>query len=331
MSQPSWKDEADRRSSDWLDAHEAGDSTVGQSGAQPPNGDEAESYFADLLLVDALLTNMSEDRVERKEQRVRRVMDAINSTPPAPSARVRLWRWSSYIAAAACVLLVVTLVWLQFEKHSLANEVLLAVREVSSKTTDRVYSITRVLPNRDDHPLPHGKLYLRGREGFVITWGKLALGRRGDQFWLVGRDQQQVTVSDSFAWIDSGSTGDEFGLRIMQELSLESRHVPLMQLASVAELMQHDYEVKLSRGQLAGREVDLLVGRRRREESDLPVTIRLWSDRYSRIIHKAELRWGGSNAIIMELMRSEPVAADWYEYQTHCDGAPAVRRIPSGS
>lgn len=331
MSQPSWKDEADRWSSDWLDAHEGGDSTADQSGDEPPNGDKAESYFADLLLVDALLTNMSEENVDRKEQRVRKVMDAINSSPPAPSTRVRLWRWSSYIAVAACLLLVVTLVWIQFEKHSLANEVLLAVREVSSKTTDRVYSITRVLPNRGENPLPRGKLYLHGREGFVITWGKLALGRRGDRFWLVGRRQQQVTVSDSFAWIDSGSTEDKFGLRIMQELSLESRHVPLMQLASVAELMQHDYEVELSRGKLAGQEVDLLVGRRRQAESDLPATIRLCSDRYSRIIQQAELRWGRNNAIIMELVGSEPVAAEWYEYQTHCNGAPAVRRIPSGS
>lgn len=330
MTQPSWKNHADRRSSDWLDGHAPGNDVGPDSDASSSIGPKADSYMADLLLVDALLAHMSDNTGDHQEKRIRAVMDAIHNTPARPRTPSRLARWASFGAAAACVLVIVTVLWIQFEKRSLANEVLLAVCEVSSKTTDRVYSITRVLPGHGDCQLPQGKLYLRGREGFVITWEKVVLGRCGDQFWLVGPDQQ-VTVADSFQWINSHSTGDEFGLRIMQELSLESRHVPLMQLASVAELMQHDYEVELNRGQGANRAIDLLVGRRRNDESDLPETIRLWSDRDSRIIQRAELRWRPDNAIIMELVPSEPLPTTWYEYQTHCDGAPAVRRIPSGS
>jgi len=231
---------------------------------------------------------------------------------------------------AACVVIAVTLPWMQSAHSSLASEVLQAVNKVSSEETDRIYTIRRVLSAGSDHGLPHGRLYLRGRSGFVITCGDVVLGRNDDEFWLVAPNQQ-VTLSGDFHWIDARSVPREIGLRVMQELSIESRHVPLVQLASVAELMEHDYDVTLSRGQLEDRTVDLLVGRRQSASTELPAQIRLWSDIDSRIIQRAELSWGRGNAIILALAPYETVAADWYCYEAHCDGEPTVRRIPSGS
>jgi hypothetical protein len=161
----------------------------------------------------------------------------------------------------------------------------------------------------------------------VITCGQVVLGRNASQFWLVD-SHQHVTLSDDFQWIDARTTQDELGLRFLQELSLESRHIPLMQLSSVAELMRHDYDVTLSQSQHNQRDVDLLVGNRRSSRSELPAAIRLWADSDTRIIRRAELRWEHDNAVILDLLPAEPVSREWYSYQAHCQENPSVRHLP---
>jgi hypothetical protein len=96
----------------------------------------------------------------------------------------------------------------------------------------------------------------------------------------------------------------------------------------VAELMQHDYDVTVRRGQLGDRTVDVLIGQRRSGRGDLPDSMQLWADRASRIIQRAELHWAHDNALILELLPGEPVPAGWYDYQAHCQGEPTVRHIP---
>jgi hypothetical protein len=327
MTQPlPWKENADRLSSAWLDGRDGG-SVAGDGADELPEDDAAaQGYLADLLLVDALLANMSESAEAALEARIRRVMEGID--PPARTGRprVRLLRWSSVAAVAACLLIAVTLMWMQLARNSLANEVLAAVNEASAEATDRIYAIRRVLPSTVERQRPQGRLYLRGRSGFVMTCDRVVLGRDADQFWLVGPNQQ-VTLSDDFHWIDARATHDTLGLRFLQELSLESRHIPLMQLASVAELMRHDYDVTLSRELLGTRSVDLLIGHRRSARSELPATIQLWADSDSRIIQRAELAWGQDNAIILDLLPDEPVPERWYHYEAHCRGEPKIRRV----
>jgi hypothetical protein len=327
MNRPPWKTRVDQLSSRWLDGLDDDTKLTDESDEPSWKEDRVQHYLADVLLVEALLANMSDRVADEREDRIRKVMEAIHESAPSPRPRARFPRWPSLVAVAACLMIAVTLSWIQFSRHSLANEVLLAVNEVSSEATDRVYTIRRVLPGSDERDPPQGKLYLRGRSGFVITFGQVVLGRDADQFWLVAPDNK-VTLSDSFHWIDAHATGDELGLRFMQELSLESRHIPLMQLASVAELMRHDYDVTLSHDRLGHREADLLMGQRRSSRSELPAVIRLWSDTDSRIIRRAELSWEPSNAIILELVPAEPVSLEWYSYRAHCHGTFAVRRIP---
>lgn len=328
-NEPVWKEDADRLSSDWIDGPDADAAPADTSSPHLPENDAAQHYVADMLLVDAMLADMADGAFGEQEGRIRKVMDAIHDPAPTARLRKRFVRWSSLAAVAACLVIAVTLFWIQLSQKSLANEVLLAVNQVSAAATDRVYRIRRVLATTNDDNLPQGRLYLRGRSGFVITCGAVVLGRNGDQFWLVAPGQQ-VTLSEDFRWIDARSTDDELGLRIMQELSIESRHVPLMQLASVAELMQHDYGVTLSRSRFEGRSVDLLVGQRQSARTELPTTIRLWADVDSRIIQRADLSWGEDNAIILELAQAESIPEDWYRYEAHCEGEPTVRRIPSG-
>jgi hypothetical protein len=162
----------------------------------------------------------------------------------------------------------------------------------------------------------------------VITWGEVVLGRAGNEFWLVSHGQH-VTLSKNFDWIDSHDANDRLGINILQELSIQSRHVPLMQLASVAELMQHDYDVTLQQSTHKGQPVDLLEGIQSSIAQQLPECIRLWADPETRAILRAELTWGPGNYLVLELNKDKSVPAQWYSYLTHCDGEPQVRHIPS--
>jgi outer membrane lipoprotein-sorting protein len=325
--EPSWKEHVVRLSGVWIDSR--GD-------AEPPaiapvrpeiQDEAAQRYLADLLLVDSLLANLSPGAVDRREQRIQRVMHALDDHQVTPVPRSRLRRWSPVLAVAALLLIVVTGSWIQLARKSLADDVLLAVNEVSSEIVDRVYTIQRVLGSGGEQDAPQGRLYLRGRRGFVISLDQAVLGRHGDQFWVVA-PPRNVYLSADFQWIDARSTCDEVGLRFVQTLSLESRHIPLMQLASVAELMRHDYDVTLHRSRLGRHATDLLVGQRRSHREDLPVTIRLWSDPRSRIVQRAELDWEPGNSVILELLPAEQVPDGWYDHQTHCRGEPVVRHMP---
>ena len=79
MSESSWKEEAARQSSQWLDTDE-------QPSIPDPETSANREYLehvADLQLVDALLASMSEPAISEKENRIRAVMDAID--PPSPA------------------------------------------------------------------------------------------------------------------------------------------------------------------------------------------------------------------------------------------------------
>jgi hypothetical protein len=324
--EPSWKEHVVRLSGVWIDGRD--DTDPPDAPIRPETQDEAaQRYLADLLLVDSLLENLSQGAADRREQRIQRVMQALDDHRVSPTPRSRWRRWSPVLAAAALLLIVVTGSWIQLARKSLADDVLLAVNEVSSETIDRVYSIQRVLGSGGEQGAPKGRLYLRGRRGFVMSLDQAVLGRHGDQFWVVA-PPQRVYLSGDFRWIDARATPDEVGLRFVQTLSLESRHIPLMQIASVAELMQHDYDVTLHRDRLGRHAMDLLIGRRSSHREDLPVTIRLWSDTQSRIVQRAELEWEPGNAIILELLPAERIPDGWYDYQAHCRGEPTVRHMP---
>jgi hypothetical protein len=333
MSDPARQDDSDRREHDPVDNHALEAESTGEPGmvdSTISSTDEEHQYeVAELNLVDALLDSMSDRAARERQRRVRSVMQAIGEEVRVGQPRSHLTRWMTIAAVAAAFLIAVALFSVHSARNALANEVLSAVNRASAVSIDRVYTVRRVLGSPGRNDLPRGTLYLRGREGLLLIWGDAILGRTGAQFWLL-TDGRHVTVAESFDWIDAEGVGDQVGVRFFQELSLNSVHVPLMQLASVAELMQYDYELELTRVRLDGEAADLLVGRRRSSAIELPERIRLWADADSRIVRRAELAWDPANAVIFELAPEESVPADWYSYSAHCNGEPIVRRIPSG-
>ena len=322
-SDPCWKDDVHQLSSAWIDGDGADPASTGEASAPAIQEPAAAQYLADLLLMDSLLAHMSDGAAAMQEARIGRVMHALDESDAAPRSRTRLLRWSPLLAVAATILIVVAGSWVQLTRQSLANDVLLAINEVSAEAIDRVYTLSAVRREGGPQGASQGRLYLRGRSGFVLACNEALLGRSADQFWVVV-PPRQVFLSSDFHWINAQAAHDEVGLRFMQEVSLEAQQIPLMQLASVAELMRHDYRVTLTRGELGYHPMDILIGQRRGDRPELPASIQLWSDIDSRIIQRAEISWAPDNALILELLPGEPVPDNWYEYRTHCDGEPTI-------
>lgn len=291
---------------------------------------------AELHLIDALLSSMSAGAVDEREARIRRVMDAIDDGPAATGGPTRSRRWQPLVAVAACLMVACMLSWLQLSRESRASEVLLEIGRVSLEKIDRVYRFRRVVAASGQPDQREGRLYLRGCEGFVIVYGDVVLGRNTDEFWFVAPNGP-VVVADDFEWLVGDSDRERLELELLNVLSIDSRSLPLVQLSSAVELMQHDYEVALEEDTRHGKRVDLLVGELRDGGADLPSTIRLWSDKDSRIIQRAELEWGRpldrsqAGAVVLELMAAQRVPAGWYEHQAHHSSDRPLRRISSGS
>lgn len=78
MPNPSWKANIDQLSSDWIDGRDGEVQPVDASRLPSSEETTGQHYLADLLLVDALLTNMADGAGSEQQKRIRRVMDAID-------------------------------------------------------------------------------------------------------------------------------------------------------------------------------------------------------------------------------------------------------------
>jgi len=315
---------------------EDGGEFTSSEGMEAPLEEQSTADEAELRLIDALLSSMSDQATRDRNARIRRVMDAIEDRPTVPGMRTRPRGWQSLAAVAACLAVACTLFWLQSSRESRASDVLLEIGRVSLEKIDRVYDFRRVLSTSGKSDQHQGRLYLRGCDGFVVVCDGVVLGRNTDEFWFVPPNGP-VIVAEDFEWLVGTSEREKLEIELLNELAIDSRSLPLVQLSSAVELMQHDYEVTLDVDMLHGGRVDVLVGTLRDEIKGLPDTIRLWSDRDSRIIQRAELEWkrgeerSPANMVVLELMATERVGADWYDHEAHHPPERPLHRISSGS
>ncbi len=331
MSESEWRANVDRRSSDWIDA----DRWDAEPGSPEFSlEDQVVARVADLQLVDALLGALAGRTRDEQSERIQRVMRTIPSEWVSADVRqtngsgvvrpASTIPWSPLLAVAACLLVISVLSSLLLTPDSRAATLLPQISEVATQKIDRVYDIRRVLTSADGPgEALIARLYLRGVEGFVVTSGGAVLGRNGNQFWFVS-PAGKVIIADDFAWMIDESEPERQELGLLKELSVESSRVPLMQLSSVAKLMQHDYDVTVQSGVLHGEQaVDELIGKQKSGNRELPDTIRLWSGAESRIIHGAQFIWGNEkeksqrNTLVFELVDAEVVPDNWYQHKAH--------------
>lgn len=334
MSDASWKREVELACGRWLDV----DSIEPGDDVAPPAEADAESRrrTADHQFVDALLHSLAGDGLSDSSARVRRVMAAIEVERQAPLAARRITGVMSFVGLAAGLLIACTLLVIKSANESRANEALTAIREVSLTDADRLYRVLHSAAGRN-RPLEFlGKLYLRGTTGFALQTGEVVFGRHGNEYWMVP-SHGPVIVADDFGWLRS-SSGNEIEVALLKELSLASRRTPLMQLSSIVDLVQDDYDVKMQRApedDLHG--LDELVATRRPADAELPATIRLTFDRETKIVHRVELTWNAGHSesprqeMHFVLAPTESVTDRWYHHAAHHAAGRPVRRATAES
>ncbi len=330
MSDADCEREAERRCERWLDVD-----------APLPMGDDAPAAaaeqvrrrIADQQLVDALLQSLADRDSGDTSRRVQRVIEAIgaeSATPPTST------HWTARIVSvfglAACLLIAGTLLVIRSASESRAAEILAKIREVSLADTDRIYHVFHSNAEHDDRLEFRGKLYLRGTTGFVLRVDDLVFGRTGSEYWVVP-PEGPVVLADDFGWLKTPSTQDALELALLKDLSVTSRRTPLMQLATIVELIEGDYDVSVRPGpQEAPRRLDELSAVRRPADEELPATIRLWFDPETKTVYNVELTWSMGDGLSPRhdmqfvLAPAEPITDEWYQHSAHHAADRPVRR-----
>ena len=324
MNGKSNHDDVNLHSSAWLDDDDGTPPIDSKLSA------DDQARIADLQLIDALLSDLSHGENDERATRIRRAMAAIEaSEPSAQPKRQNAKLGKSAMAIAASLLLVLSLAWSQFSGESRANAILREIRDVTLESVDRVYDLRRYTSDSDEDQKVAAKLYLRGRDGFVLHGGDVVLGRNGDEFWLVP-NQGNVLVAESFRWMVAETERSISELELLKQLSNDSRRVPIMQLSAVVELMKDDYDVSLGSSTADSRESDrehAIVGILQNKSANLPRKISLWADANSNIIRRAEFTWGPGNTMSLELTPAEDLPMKWYTHDAHHDGQRLVKRV----
>ena len=319
MNRETDNDDVSRQTGAWLDGDGKTPPPDLPAGAQP--------RIADLQMVDALLANLSRDERDEQASRIQRVMAAIESGDPSARSIQRYSTFKSAMAIAASLLVALGLFWSRLSSESRASVVLREIREVTLENVDRVYHLRRRSSSTNVEREVDAKLYLRGRDGFVLRCGDVALGRSGDEFWLVPK-QGDVLVATSFHWMVANSRQSTAELELLKQLSADSRRVPIMQLSAVVQLMKDDYYVTLGPPTPQVPAEHIIVGTLQNDATNLPNKISLWADATSNIIRRAEFRWGTSNTLSLELAPAEQVPVNWYAHESHHDNKRVTRRVP---
>lgn len=333
MSQANDEREAERLCELWLDV----DAPLPIGGDISAAADaQVRRRIADHQLVDALLQSLADRDFSDKSRRVQRVIEAIRLEEKRPVAIRRTTRILSLVGLAASLLIAATLLVTRSASESQAAEILAKIRAVSLADTDRIYHIFRSNAKQDDRPELHGKLYLRGTTGFVLQADDFVFGRTGGEYWVVPPDGP-VVVADDFDWLHTPSAHEALELELLKDLSVTSRDTPLMQLATIVELIEGDYDVSVQPGkQDLPRRLDELFAIRRPADQELPATIRLWFDPDTKIVYNVELTWSvgddpsSRHAMQFELAPAEPIADGWYRHTAHHAADRPVRREVAG-
>lgn len=299
----------------------------------------ARRRLVDLTLVHVLLEQSQTPHHAVREERIRRVMNAIDETSPVPctsplasdapdEAPRNGWHrlLLTGLSAAAAVLLVgVVLYWTGGPARVAQAAVQEAVRD-AARLQDRQYQVWSQVR------LPSGQLvefeallYVRGGERFALRHpgplGDVWIGSNGRQAWIrpVLRDKLiSNNIESSLAWART----EGVGLPDLQLTALLSRFADQYQLQLLPnESLAGDAGVEWQR--IRGIRRDPTPTPRQQFLGSAPRRVHLWADRLSGVARRVVLDWQlppnqpGLARITLELLSEEPMEDAWYEPETH--------------
>jgi hypothetical protein len=337
-------DEINGLLSDWLDDDEV------KSPRSPDSVFEQSSEaVADSLLVHGLLADQGRRDDEQEVQRLRSVMERIDSEDDAesvtlaearrPSGRRRFAILTSALTIAAAVLVMFVVLGPQ-QNVSAAMASLEKVIEAAAKPFDRTYRVSVIeeyprgkkprnlsqeaWEREAEEQIDGATLFVRGANQFVLTVmlrsGIMRTsGCDGEVSWAF-RENGPVHVSADLSRFRGGVPGRQ------QDLPFMNMHAHLSQLLS-------GYEVELTDEVDAatdGTVLSQLVGVRQSRDVRGPKQIEIWFDADSGTVHTMVLDGlprgrGGPKSVMLELEDQSDLAPDFFSHEAHHEPGKRIR------
>ncbi len=304
--------------------------------AQDEGPSEARRREADLSLIDSLLRLAIRPNRQAREDRIRRVLNAIlahdhlEHSDPDPEQARRFWqrrrvrRWSPLLSAAA-VLVVLSLWWLTDDSTPQAFATVARSLEEAKELGPRHYRFTSIVRRRrTGEQEVVGDLYFDGGERFAMRHpGVLPVS----EFWVGSSGQEEWIVPP----VGPILTGDA-GLIAKWIVEREDVTMPFLHLTTMLERLSDAYDLELLEDETIDNPLDAgttLRCRRVRgilhaqDRRLLPKSIDLWAGRETGIAYRIVLDWGlppegfGRSQISIELIDEAELPTDWFEAGAH--------------
>jgi outer membrane lipoprotein-sorting protein len=298
--------------------------------------------YADLLLLDSLMLQISSHDQTTTERRIERVLQGIKDEVEIREEQPRSTHRTSQsmlsilvrYGIAAVVIISVALLLMQMpscEAMAAMDKIITAIDQAGDRTyhiivkdskNDRVVPRNRPSdiqgPPRNRAMLNGAMLYLRGNDKFVLyrptPSGETVInGSDGQTRWLI-RPRKPVLIS---------SDPQAFRIPMPEELS----ELLTMDFRATLVQIRDNYEIRyLDEGEVPqgeGLSWMYLSARKRNRNFKGPKNIRIWADTETGILQRIELvdiRLGGQpqlKKMIIELAENEALPEDWFTHQSH--------------
>lgn len=292
----------------------------------------------DEQLIEAMLLELGPSAQAAREQRISRVLTALDQPPLVMRVPRSMWRSTVRWSAAAAIVIIGVLALVALQPRSAAA----AVRQMIAATQaplDRTYILitetteeprpgppplpARLPPTRrqfsaDNPPPGSAILHVRGADQYVLIrqlddGRKLITGSDGKQSWSIPPDGDVLVNADPL-----GFRGPMSGLQT---------RVPFFDLRTTLEELEQHYQLRALWSYTAqdgsARVFEQLRGDRRGRDPARPQIVHVWYDRATGVVQQIQL--DGMNRrdyprltrLTVELIEQRDLPANWFDHTAH--------------
>ena len=208
------------------------------------------------------------------------------------------------------------------QHRQIACSVLRQAHQAAQELVDRTYRVT--LSNPNDQALEQElTLNIRGGSKFVLrpVDGSYIMGSDGSQFWMA-RPDGPVWVTSNYRALAPALRRRIPNRRILG-LATSPNKPFLLDITELLSLIKRKYEIELINP--SGTPEHHIRATLRSEVVNVPEKIEFWTDADTGVVIKAKTYWPDQNIRTLELLNSEPLNPNWYQYPLHAPNAEARR------
>ncbi|MHC4995059.1 MAG: hypothetical protein ACYTGQ_08410 [Planctomycetota bacterium] len=302
---------------------------------------EAKRLFLSYMRLEGRLHSLGRDGFLREpadelceDEWVDSVSDPHERSPACSGGRSPARLWASVSSIAACFAVTLIFVWGYQPSEASASGVLRQARLAVEELVDRSYRVTMTesVAENEAPIVSEMELHMRGGGRFVILPKnkRYVMGNDGTDFWTVILSRGPVWVTSDFFSLSRDLKQQFPNLPVIQLASNPDEPL-LLELSSILESMENDYNVELLESEFSGLRHVRAVRRPGRRGG--PPRIDLWVDTQTGVTRRLEWEFGTRKPddemrtrVSVVQIESREFSESWYGFDEHAPGRK-VRRV----